>query len=474
MNRRRFLKATGNLAAGLGASRVLSSREAQAAPKRRAKPRRPNLLYIMTDQQFAGAMSCTGNKDLRTPAMDSLAKHGVRFDKAYCTQPLCVPSRTVMMTSRMPHETGVVVNRTRRDLTVPMLGKVFAEAGYDTGYTGKWHLTMPQSNRRMHGFETTLCPVGASAKRPKDRNVPPACVEFLKRPRKQPFLLVASFLNPHDICQVARRDPLPNGPISDPPPIEKCPALPANFEIPEHEPDVLRKIQKREPRIYPTVNWGPDQWREYRWAYCRLVEMVDAEIGRLLDTVRELGLEDNTAIVFSSDHGDGTGAHRWNQKQVLYEEPTRVPFIVSYKGVTRPGHVDREHLVSTGLDLMPTLCDYAGIDAPAGIRGMSVRALAEGRSPSSWRDFLVSETTFCGLGEDFGLSGRMLRTNRYKYIVYSKGTPREQLFDMDHDPGETVDLSAIAEHRSLLREHRAQLAAWCKETNDTFSIPGTS
>ncbi len=474
MDRRRFLKSAGTTLAGLGATHMLSGRHAHARNKDGANRRRPNILYIMTDQQFAGAMSCAGNTDLKTPAMDSLARTGARFENAYCAQPLCVPSRTVMMTGRMPHETGVTINMPEHEIRVPMLGRVFSDAGYDCGYAGKWHLPVPTTQKRVHGFATVTCPVGANPRRKKDPDVAPACAKFLATQRTKPFFLVASFLNPHDICQWARGQTLPNGPIGDAPAPDRCPKLPDNFEIPAHEPDALRAIQTQAPRIYPTLEWQPDRWRQYRWAYYRLVEMVDAEIGRLLDTLRRSGDLDHTLIVFASDHGDGAGAHRWNQKQVLYEQPARVPFIVSYKGVTRPGHVDRTHLVSSGMDLIPTLCDYAGIAAPPGLDGLSVRPLAEGRTPKTWRDFVVSETTFCNSGEGLELSGRMLRTERYKYIVYSTGTVREQLFDMERDPGETVNLAVKPQHKAILADHRRRLAAWCRQTNDPFTVPTRS
>jgi choline-sulfatase len=123
---------------------------------------------------------------------------------------------------------------------------------------------------------------------------------------------------------------------------------------------------------------------------------------------------------------------------------------------------------------MPTLCDYAAITPPTGLRGLSVRPLAEGREPKAWRDAVVSETTFCGFGEDLEVSGRMLRTHRHKYIVYSKGHPREQLFDMIQDPGETMSLVGKADHNDILADHRRRLAAWCEQTRDPFPVPTSS
>ena len=472
MRRREFLKTFGTTIASSGAALAWKGQHAYAKGNVTSQANRPNILYIMTDQQFAGAMSCAGNKYLKTPAMDSIAENGVLFEKAYCADPLCVPSRTVMMTGRMPHETGITYNvRAKRDsVRLPMMGTILSRAGYDCGYVGKWHIPNPTDQVDLHGFTTVQLTK-------LDNRIQPACADFISRKRDNPFLLVASFVNPHDICgwpsaSVGGRN-LRNGPIPEAPPAGQCPPLPDNFEIPPCEPDIIRAMQELAPRWYSIASeWNGDTWRQYRWAYYRLVEKVDEQIGIVLDALRKSGQEDNTLIIFASDHGDGMGAHRWNQKMVLYEETTRVPFIVSFKGVTRPGYVNRGHLVSTGLDLIPTMCDYAGIKPPDALLGASVRALAEGRKPKAWRDFVVTETEFGHqFGQGDGVYGRMLRTARYKYVVYSEGNLREQLTDMERDPGEMVNLVESPKHKAILEGHRRRLAAWCKGTNDFFVVP---
>jgi arylsulfatase A-like enzyme len=248
--------------------------------------------------------------------------------------------------------------------------------------------------------------------------------------------------------------------------------LPNNFAIPEHEPDIIRKIQHSSMSVYPSVDWTPEKWRQYRWAYYRLVEKVDGQIGQVLNLLRDTGVADDTLVVFTADHGDGTAAHHWNQKQVLYEEPTRVPFILSGRRFTKSGQVDHEHLVSTGLDLIPTLCDYAGIQKPKGLRGCSLRPLAEGKQVDSWRDYVVSETEFEYDKMATGIRGRMLRTRQHKYIVYSEGTLREQLFDLSADPGEMDNLAVDSSRKTLLEESRTRLRQWCRETGDNFEVPG--
>ena len=193
------------------------------------------------------------------------------------------------------------------------------------------------------------------------------------------------------------------------------------------------------PRL-STLEYTEDDWRRLRFYYYRLCEKVDAEIGVLLNGLRDLGLEEETYIIFTSDHGDGHGAHNWNQKTSLYEEVINIPFIISHKGVTGAGSVDDTHLVSLGLDLLPTLCDVGGASVPAGLEGLSLRPLAEGNAPDEWRRELVVETIMdIGTGPGGGGASRAVLTDHYKYSAYPMGRYREQLVDLQTDPGEMVN-----------------------------------
>ena len=147
-------------------------------------------------------------------------------------------------------------------------------------------------------------------------------------------------------------------------------------------------------------------------------------------------------------------------KSVLYEESVRIPFILSQKGVIPAGIVDDEHLVSNGLDLLPTLCDAANIKIPDGLRGRSLLPLAYQRTEDGWRNFVVVESQH----------GRMLRTDRFKYSIYSSGKNREQLVDLKNDPGEMRNLSDNPDYKSVLDEHRGLLKEWCEANNDTMGL----
>ncbi|MDA0708856.1 MAG: sulfatase-like hydrolase/transferase [bacterium] len=424
-------------------------------------PEKPNILFIITDQQFAGAMSCAGNPDLHTPNMDRLAATGTRFTRAYCTHPLCGPQRASFLTGLYPHQNGSTHNGTpiHSELVGHTLGNALSDAGYDCALSGKWHVggASPQAC----GFEV-IC--GS-----RDREVPLRAIEFMKRKRDNPFFLFASFLNPHDICQAARSQPLPQGPVPEPSAVEACPSLPANFAIPPYSPDILQMLRQINRRVYPTLEYTEDDWRRLRFIYYRLCEKVDAEIGVVLDGLRDLGLEENTTIVFTSDHGDGHGAHNWNQKTAFYEEVINVPFIISHKGVTAAGRVDDTHLVSLGLDLFPTLAEVGGAAVPDGLEGLSLCGLSQDRATPFWRDHLVVETEIdIGDGPGGGGASRAVVTDRFKYSLYPMGRYREQLVDLHSDPGEMVNLAVNTRFVNTLQDHRKLLRDWCEKTRDPF------
>jgi len=445
------------------AANLLVSLQLTAAPAKQPA----NILFIMTDQQHAGMLSCAGNPYLKTPMLDSLAATGARFELAYCANPVCMPSRISMMTGVFPSRVGVETNGKSKakmtpDILENSLGRVFGKAGYETVYGGKSHLPMSLEDFGFKNIESN----GGD-------KLADACAEFLRQPHDRPFLMVASFTNPHDICMMAIEDAKHPGNIPGPkalveamalPPgmsrekffADVCPPLPANFEIPAGEPEDILAADTQDFRTHARTKWTDEQWRVYRWAYARLTELVDEQIGVVLTALRETGLDQNTLVVFSSDHGDMDASHRLEHKSVFYEEAVRVPLIVSWKGVTKPGLVDRTHLVSTGQDLIPTLCDFAGLSAPSSLKGRSLRELAEGRTPPSWRDTVVVENG----------SSRMVRSARYKYVVYASGAHREQLIDLVTDPGEMKNLALDPLAAPVLDEHRRLLREWYQQNGE--------
>ncbi len=433
-------------------------------------PDKPNILLIMTDQQSAESMSFNlGNKYLSTTNMDWLAEHGVSFTNAYCANPLCIPSRSSIFTGRFPHEMGIQDNNSKNinPVEFPCMGTIFRNAGYKTGYVGKWHLPYKGKDTEAHGFQSmaNIKPVGA------DSLLPGAAIKFLEAKHSNPFLLVVSFCNPHNICEWARGSKLPDGSVGTPPPGLQCPPLRSNHLPSENETDIMQLMRKsyQASRIFPVSGFNDEKWRQYIWAYYRMIEKVDSQIGIILEKVRESGLDRNTVIVFMSDHGDCQGAHRWNQKTVFYEEAAKVPLIISCRGIKVK---KSDQLVQTGIDLMPTLCDIAGIKPPKVTRGISLKPVVEKGSSSVRRDYVVVSDRF-DQGEAIDgrvpkPEGRMLRNKRFKYWIYDEGDQRETLYDLQNDPGEMLNLAGDPEYKTELDKCRKEMVGWAHKNNDPF------
>lgn len=415
---------------------------------------RPNILYIMTDQQSATAMSCAGNTDVHTPNMDRLAAHGVRFDNAYCAMPLSGPSRAAMFTGHTPGEVGLQKNGTHMpdSLHTRTLGTLIEQAGYTTAYAGKWHVhTNSLPSKHAFGFE--------NLHEHNDIGLAEAAVDFLRRKHDKPFFLVASFDNPHNICEYARRQDLPYATIKEPG-LEECPNLPDNFSVAPYDADVLAYERSLSYRIYPTRNYTPDDWRRYRNAYYRLVETVDREIGKIVDELDRQNLWNNTVIIFTSDHGDGSGAHQWNQKTVLYEEVANIPFIVCLPEGKNAGKL-LPQLINNGADLLPSICDWARASVPADCQGVSFRQVVEsGNAQKEHQPYVVTETLFAQTG---GTQGWLVRTPQYKYVLYEAGKNREMLYDMQKDRGEMRNLAIEHKYQEIVKQHRNLLSEWMKK-----------
>ena len=299
---------------------------------------KPNIVLVMTDQQTALAMSCAGNPYLDTPNMDRLSAMGIRFENNYCTGP---------------------------------------------------QLNVPQ----WSGFEM-IHPCD-------DKGLGESAAAWLSQKKNGPFMLVASFENPHNICEWARSQNLPYGNVALPSP-EDCPPLPGNFERNSDDADVLLYEQGANYSAYPTVRFTDQDWRNYRYVYYRLVEKVDAEIGKIIKSLDDNALWEDSLVIFTSDHGDGVGAHHWNQKSALYEEVVNVPLIVVLPGQKHAGQT-RVQLVGGGVDLFATICDWAGIAERRD--GVSFRKVAEKNAPGhTSMSFMTRES----VGNSCSIWGRIV------------------------------------------------------------------
>ena len=473
MSRRTFVWRVACVVAVATAVAPLQALAAQAAKQ----ASRPNIILIVTDQQSAHMMSCASNKWLKTPAMDYIAKNGIRFERAYSTNPVCSPARIGLMTGRFPgyfrsskgtqpRENGgaMDVKEIPREVEDTHIAAYLKKADYELAYSGKSHLPRPLSPKQLGFNVLTGDPRDTGAR---------ACADFIKQEHERPYYLWVNFINPHDICYFAINDyrfdsqtqprkggaggianemllaamKLPEGVGVGAFFAQHCPPLPLNYEPQDDEPvAVARLLDERSFKRRARETYTDRDWRLHRWAYHRLTERVDRQIQVVLDAVRQNGQEENTVIILTSDHGDMDASHRMEHKTALYEQAARVPFLVMHKGTATRGQVDETHLVSSGLDLLPTICDYAGIpDAKADPRGRSLRPIIEGRTVNDWRETLGVESQI----------GRMVVGDRVKYIRYDFGKVQEQLLDLKMDPGETRHFTDDPEYAGLLKRLHA-------------------
>ncbi|MDJ0354581.1 sulfatase-like hydrolase/transferase [Paenarthrobacter sp. PH39-S1] len=417
----------------------------------------PNIVLIMADQFAAHVLGKEAgeHEHFSTPALDRLAADSTRYTRAYTSFPLCVPARSSMLTAKYPHRLGIDGNGREfppdadRNEDEPgrgphSLGHWFGGHGFDCAYAGKWHARQA-SAQASDGF----APIHDFG----DEGLVRSCTQWLATRRSsKPFLLVASFDDPHTICEHARLQPLPYGDVAASP-LDDCPPLPENFPRAPFAAQAPQEEYAAAAAKYGTTAYTAEDWRRYRDVYARLVSRVDERINTLLSAVdSEPG---NTIVVFISDHGDGDSSHGWNQKSALFEECIRVPFLLRVPD--RPaGRIDTP--VAAVLGLLPTLCETAGIAAPPGLDGSSVL------DPDARPVFI--ETKFDG-GSEPATTGRAVIHGRYKYAVYNWGKWREQLFDLEADPGERRNLAVEGRFDDVLERMRSLLLHWCLETVDT-------
>ncbi|MCL5271076.1 MAG: sulfatase-like hydrolase/transferase [bacterium] len=266
----------------------------------------------------------------------------------------------------------------------------------------------------------------------------------------KPFFLALGFLQPHDICYWIMRHTHDIGRLPIPELAGELPPLPPNFNFDEREPDQMIRKRGGAMAHKSAAEWSELHWRYYLWSYYRHVEMVDAEVGRVLAALEDSAFARDTLVIFNADHGEGMASHRMVTKGYLYDEAARVPLVICWPGELPEGKMDTTTLVS-GMDFAPTVCDYAGVAAMPKARGLSLRPLLEGRGAPE-RAYVAAEAAG---------HGQLIRTARYKYICYPDD-PVCQLFDVQADPWETKNLAGEAAYAAALGEMKKYHAEWDK------------
>lgn len=454
-SRRRFLAST--LGAGAAA----------AWAQRRAEPSRPNILLILADDLAAWMCGCYGNKEIRTPNIDLLARMGTRFLNAFVVTPVCSPSRATLFTGRTPMQHGIhdfltpnpVENPPQGQAAPPesfarevMISDILAREGYRCGYVGKWH--MGNDAAPGHGYEFTYTMLGGSSpyqnptmsrngKLVKESGyltelMTQAALEFIDQQEPgRPFFLTVSYLNPHT--------PYDGHP-------QKYYDLYAEtrFETIGWEPPAPNALREKEMLEDVVGNLRK---------CAASVTALDDQIPRLLDALRRRRLWSDTLIVFTADNGYLLGRHGlWSKGHAsdpinMYEEVIGVPLILSWPGEI-PVEATRPELVSF-YDLLPTLCEAAQAPVPAdrNLCGRSFLALAQGRTLPKGQPW--PPTVF-----GYFRNTQMARDNRFKLVIRNRGEGPNELYYLSRDPREKRNEYENAGFVTVRDRLRRQLDAW--------------
>jgi arylsulfatase A-like enzyme len=465
LSRRAFLGQTAGAAAGLA--------------QNRSRP--VNLIYVFADQLRRFSCGYAGDEFARTPNIDRLARESLDVRNAVPSTPVCAPYRASLLTGKYQSSTGMVINELRLSPEHECFGHVLTKGGYDTAYIGKWHLW---ANQLGHHEETKNGFVPPGPYRlgfdqfwaaynfnhtyhdaPYFRNTPrreihkqyepdsqtAMAIDYLKgrRGQSKPFAMFLSWGPPHDPWEWAN-----------------CPSEFTeqfrNVKIP------LRPNYSEKPDPYadtwatPPPNYA-SQVGQFQQGYYAMTADIDRSLGRLLDAVREQGLENDTLLVFTSDHGEMFGSHGRRAKYIFYEEACRVPFLVRWPGRIRAGATDT--LLSTP-DIMPTLLGALGLRIPRAVEGADLSGNLLGKSTRGPEAIYMQGMGTTAAWLD-GTEWRALRNDRYTYAIYRRDRS-ELLFDNAADPYQLKNLAGDRAQQAMLTHYRTQLQRWMKEHNDQF------
>jgi iduronate 2-sulfatase len=469
-----------------------------------AEPGR-NVLFIVSDD-LNNLLGCYGDPRAKTPHLDRLAARGVRFDRAYCTFPLCGPSRNSMLTGLHPNSTGIVANQQVFRQTIPShpsLPQAFRTAGYFAARVGKlFHYNVPKSigtdgHDDPASWELALNPAGAdrldeephifslipgqyggalswyaspTADEKHTDGLAAADAEWVlercaKRPDR-PFFLAVGFFRPHT-PYVAPKKYFDLYPEND---------MPVVAGVKEDQADIPPAALGSHKREQDKLT--DDLRRKALQAYYASISFMDAQVGRVVSALDRLGLAQNTVIVFTSDHGYHVGEHGLWQKMSLFEESARVPLLVVAPGAAK-GVVAKSPV--SHVDLFPTLAELCGVKPPANLQGQSLVPVLKDPSVAG-RGWAVTQVMRGGgplrasvttnVGSDGPLFfGYSLRTPRWRYTEWDDGRKGRELYDHDADPREITNRAGNADHAKTVADLAGQLRA---AVNSTFPPSGKS
>jgi arylsulfatase A-like enzyme len=476
-DRRQFVR---TLAGALGATAVCN---ADGLRFLTAGSERPNIVFFLGEGLRYDEFSFMGNKILKTPNMDRIAREGFTFRNAFVINALCLPSRATVLTGMYSHTTGAVSNEFGVvPENVPMVSDLLQKAGYETAFVGKSHIKGALTDRYWDyyfgfvGQADYYRPVvteGFSGKfeAPKlytgeyiDDLLTRKTIEWLKQPRTKPFCLFLWFYAPHaPFYRPRRMVNLFNG--------VSIPVPPTFNEDQEGYPGKPRSVADAENKI-GTTEVGTDDPRsleELVKDHYAGVEDNDDNVGKVVQEIERQSQLNKTAILLSSDHGFFLGEHHFYDKRLMYEPSIRVPMMVRYPPRIAAGGASDKMVLN--LDIAPTMLDLAGVPIPADMQGKSMLPLMEGKNVPWRKDWLYEYYEYPGYEDVPPCRG--VRTERYKLIDYFLPPQQFELYDLQTDPEERTNLYGRPGYEELTEKLKQRLAELRRETNDHYVYKST-
>ena len=423
--------------------------------------KKPNVVIIISDQLSTRIVDGSGNNrdNVLTPGINSIARDGVRFTESYSAFPLCCPARASIFTGMMPHNHNItdneeIFNETLgyipRDENLPTMGELFKDAGYETCYFGKEHAG-GYGWKGIDNFGSMKYSAGGMLAEGSayDQVFTKDAIDFINQDHEKPFYMTLSLINPHDICKVLGGK-VQGATFMDA--IFFCrddseqylrfnerAKLPNNY----NNEFIMGMINDQDYMYKELEDRDENEWRRYISTYNLLIEKTDWYIELVLNALKQNGLEEDTIVVFTTDHGDLMGSHKLIAKTAFYEESAKTFMLLKYPKKVKP-NVNTEAKIST-IDLMPTLLELCDISIPSTVEGKSfINPITNNNQDF---DILVSENPF----------GKMLRYQSLKYIrSLVNDKEYEILIDVEKDPEETTNIineASYQEHVSYLREY---------------------
>ena len=449
---------------------------------------KPNVLFLVSDD-LNNYLGCYGDPHAKTPNIDKLAARGVRFERAYCTFPLCGPSRNSMLTGLYPNSTGILGNSQIFRQTIPShrsLSQAFRLQGWFAAGIGKlYHYNVPKSvgtagHDDPASWELRLNPAGVDRMEEESKifSITPGqfgaslswyaspkadhlhtdamlaedaewVLERCAKKKDRPFFLAVGFFRPHTPYVAPKTPWFDQYAAGEMPVVENVKEDQADLP-----PAALQSFKAVEGRLTDARR------RECVQAYLASISFMDAQVGKVVDALDRLGLAGNTIIVFTSDHGYHMGEHGLWQKMSLFEQSARVPLLIVAPGIGHGAGVASSPV--SHLDLYPTLTELAGVKAPKNLQGQSLVPLLKNPSAEG-RGWALTQVSRGGKGGN-GFFGYSLRTKRWRYTEWDDGNQGRELYDHDADPKELVNLADKPEQADTISSLSEQLRTAVKST----------